>query len=72
MVSFANLVDDKFLRDLGAVQIEEDWLVSWRGSSSWSRRSSEVRLTAVLTLLFVDSLEFDSDVANLLGLVLAA
>ena len=66
----ANLVDDDFFRNMRPGDVEEDWLV----------QSAVLLLEALvfdghgdidLIFLFVDALQFDSDVADLLGLVLA-
>src|SRR5882724_9396786 len=66
----ANFVDDKFLRNLGAVQVEEDRLV--HGAVLLLEQAVfRGQIDAVLPLLFVHGLEFDGDVANLLRLVLA-
>src|SRR5260221_12575729 len=65
----ANFVDDKFLRDLGAMQVEEDRLV--HGAVLLLEQAVfRGQIDAVLTLLFVDGLEFDGYIANRLRLVL--
>src|SRR5260221_11463123 len=66
----ANFIDDKFLRDLGAMQVEEDRFV--HGAVLLLEQAIfGGQIDAVLLLLFVDGLEFDGDIANLLRLVLA-
>src|SRR6266446_7296608 len=67
---FAELVDDQLFGNLGAAQIEEDRLVHV-AILLFDFAVLGGHGDAVLRALFVDALEFDSQVANLLGLILA-